>query len=182
MISTKNTTFDYLQTMFTEAENSSDYTVVNKIKADLQDWFMGSASRNVDLQVAYIQNPEMFEKIWEFALSGPVHTFDEYLMWLFPDKRELFVANSDVEKLMKERNELEKKVSYQEALIESYEEDISNNIKKIQSKSDEIISLNTHLGEADEEINSLNNEISKLNTEITRLKSMMFDLIEGEKK
>ena len=185
MVSTKNTSFDKLKSIFAEmqnAQNEENWSTVNAIKADIQDWFMGSASRNLDLQIAYLTEPDSFEKIWKSALEGAVHKFDEFLMNMFPDKRDLFVANSDVEKLLKDRDELINKVNEQSALINSYEEDIRKNIKEIQDKNDEICALNNHLGMADNEINEAENEINRQSEEIVRLKAAMFDLIDRGNK
>jgi hypothetical protein len=178
MVSTRNTSFEELQKMFSDmliAEKENDWRKVNAIMVDMQDWFMGSPSRMTDLQVAYLKDPETFKEMWERCLSGPVNEWEAFLFHMFPEKGELVVANSDIDKLMKERDKLTELANKQEAIIESFEEDLSENIKRHNQLNEQIYYLNIDITEKDR-------ELRRLNDEMLRLKSKLFDLIEENEK
>lgn len=178
MISTKNTNFEDVKQMFNEmelAEEAGDNRKVTAIMVDMQDWFMGSASDILDLQIAYLKDPELFEEMWKRCLSGPVHTWESFLFRMFPEKGELLVANSDIEKLMKENKQLLTKAEGQETMIKSYEDDFTAMGAEINNLDKKIEGLNKNLSQ-------MRGEKVELLSEINRLKIKLFDLIEENEK
>lgn len=189
MMTTKNTTWkelgDHVASLLALQSNGKD---INGMVADLQDYFMGSGTEHTVLAGHYLLHHSDFCSYFIVAYSAT--KWDEYLEWLFPERKEarqnmtrfsesqqeLVEQNQENQRLKESYNNLqERHVGELEIMVRDYGKLQAENINFLEENKNLIAELKAS-AEKNLGLDTINRQQARI---ILELKAKLYDILDS---